>query len=96
MKALHLLLAFVSILWTKPAPAGDAVEIAFADCPAAVQRAVQREAYLVKGVIARVERERKDHTVFYEAKISRPDGAKLTVKISAAGRVLEKKEKKGK
>ncbi len=95
MKLITHILALALAL-TSAAFAKDEKEIAFAKCPAAVQAALTREAQAAAGTVGKVEHEVKDGAELYDAKITKPDGSKLTVKLSPDGRVLERKEKKAK
>ena len=96
MKTFTLILAAIFTAITLPLSAKEEGEVPFDKCPAPVQTTLTKEATHVKGTIAKVERETKDGAEIFDAKITKPDGAKLTVKVAPDGKVIEKKEKKTK
>ena len=53
------------------------------------------EEHICEGTIGKVELERKDHTIFYDAKLH-ADGTKLSVRVQQGVKSSGKKEKKEK
>lgn len=66
--------------------------ITMAQCPVAVQTAIQ--AY--KGTINEIEAEQEKGVVTYDAKLTLADGKRLKILLAADGKLLESKEKKAK
>lgn len=64
----------------------DEETIAFADAPAAVQKAV--EAYFGQGKVQRLEVEKENGVLVYEAEI-KIDGVEHSIEVSADGELLE-------
>lgn len=96
MKTLTVILATTLAFLTLPVSAKEEGEVPLEKCPAPVQATLKKEAASAKGTIAKVERETKDGAEIFDAKITKPDGTKLTVKVAPDGKVIEKKEKKTK
>ncbi len=92
----------IAIAFSSPAFAKDkekqgegdkrTVVITLAQCPAAVQTAIQ--AYM--GTINEIEAEQEKGVITCGAKLTLADGKRLKILLAADGRLLESKEKKAK
>ena len=88
LRPIAFLLALTSTLVAK-----DEQPVAIEQCPQAVRTVIQENITRCRGTLEKVEKEKKEGTEVYDAKIVAGDGKRWTLKVSPEGKIIEAKEK---
>ena len=86
--ATTLVLASAATLLAK-----DEKDITLEACPPAVRAVIQDNLTRSRGTLQKLEKETKDKSEIYDAKIIDGNGKRWTLKLAADGKVVEAKEK---